>query len=426
MKSYSPFLKHLQNLLASQTELPDFSKQVESAVNGLASSQLENLVSRAQLKKSGAFFSSPELSRRVACELKSNNRKTALVVDPACGAGNLLLAAASDLAVAPTLSATLKSWGTKLAGFDIHDEFVKATHLRLALYACHRGAKFDLPLDSAISDYFPNIKKADGTVAIASLQSKRCHILLNPPYAVVKTPQNYNWISGNVNQAAVFLVQCIEKLKPQSRITAILPDVLRSGTRYAKWRNQLEEIVSIKKIESVGNFITADVDVFVIDLEIDNTKPGLAPGVTWWEDNISQKISDNFHVSVGAVVKHRINKNDKIVPYIHAKGLPQWGEITNPTESVAFSGRIESPPFVVIRRTSSPSDKKRAIATIVTGKRKVAIDNHLLICTPKAGGYAQCKKLIGILKDDTTNLHLNNRIRCRHLTVGVVKDIPAP
>lgn len=418
-------MRHLSRLLTRQLEIPDFLRQAESAVNGLACTQLEHLIDRTELKKSGAFFSSPELSSQVADELRSYSvRSRTTIIDPACGAGNLLIAAAKKLPLEATLSGTLNTWGTILAGFDIHEEFIQATHLRLALYACYRGAKFDISDNCPLSHFFPNIRKGDGTKEIEFFRSKSCHILLNPPYATVRAPKSCEWISGNVNQAAIFLIECISKVKSKTRITAILPDVLRSGTRYEKWRSQIENQSTVKKIQSVGNFITADVDVFVLDLEVGGHSLGLEPGNTWWKKTESKSIDDAFTVSVGAVVKHRVKLGDEPAPYIHAKGLPYWGEIKCPMETINFSGRLETPPFVVIRRTSSPSDKKRAIATIVTGKQRVAIDNHLIICSPRDGGISECKKLIKSLKCESTSSHLNDRIRCRHLTVGVIRDIP--
>jgi hypothetical protein len=82
------------------------------------------------------------------------------------------------------------------------------------------------------------------------------------------------------------------------------------------------------------------------------------------------------------------------------------------------------PPFVVIRRTSSPSDKFRASGTIIAGKKAVAVENHLIVIRPKNSTLKDCNELLKLLKSEQTNNFLNERMRCRHLTVGIVKKIP--
>ena len=82
------------------------------------------------------------------------------------------------------------------------------------------------------------------------------------------------------------------------------------------------------------------------------------------------------------------------------------------------------PPFVVVRRTSSPSDRNRAVATVIVGEKSVAVENHLLVLLPKDGEVKNCHKLVQVLALAGTNDFLNAGIRCRHLTTGVVAQIP--
>ncbi len=96
----------------------------------------------------------------------------------------------------------------------------------------------------------------------------------------------------------------------------------------------------------------------------------------------------------------------------------------NFTERRKYSGKLFKPPLIVIRRTSSPSDKFRAVGTIIKGKELVAIENHMIVVQPIDGTVASCNQLIRTLKSQETNDFLNERIRLRHLTVGVVKQIP--
>jgi hypothetical protein len=85
---------------------------------------------------------------------------------------------------------------------------------------------------------------------------------------------------------------------------------------------------------------------------------------------------------------------------------------------------LKQPPFVAIRRTSSPSDTFRAAGTLVIGKQMIAAENHLIIARPKSGSIDDCRKLLRMLRNPDTNNFLNQRIRCRHLTVSAVREIP--
>ena len=54
----------------------------------------------------------------------------------------------------------------------------------------------------------------------------------------------------------------------------------------------------------------------------------------------------------------------------------------------------------------------------------VAVENHLIVVKPKNSSLSDCKKLMNILRSENTNNFLNKRIRLRHLTIQMVKDIP--
>ena len=87
-------------------------------------------------------------------------------------------------------------------------------------------------------------------------------------------------------------------------------------------------------------------------------------------------------------------------------------------------GKVYKPPFVAIRRTSRPGHPYRAAATVIAGKKSVAVENHLIVCEPKAKTMRMCKKLMAQLQTQAVNTFLDDRIRCRHLTVGAVSAIP--
>ena len=89
-----------------------------------------------------------------------------------------------------------------------------------------------------------------------------------------------------------------------------------------------------------------------------------------------------------------------------------------------FEGRVFSPPFVVVRRTSRPGDKHRALGTIINNARPVAVENHLLVLLPKDGTVKACRELLRVLRKPQTTQWLDQYIRCRHLTVSALADLP--
>ena len=66
----------------------------------------------------------------------------------------------------------------------------------------------------------------------------------------------------------------------------------------------------------------------------------------------------------------------------------------------------------------------RCIGTLVTGKEPIAVENHFLVALPRDKKVGTCKKLLDVLRLESTSNWMNERIRCRHLTVGSVGDLP--
>src|SRR5205085_9704707 len=87
-------------------------------------------------------------------------------------------------------------------------------------------------------------------------------------------------------------------------------------------------------------------------------------------------LKDNATVYVGSVVPHRHREVGPRVPYINAKSLPAWGRICSVQDRRRFTGTLFSPPFVAVRRTSSPHDGARGIGSIVATKTPVSMENH--------------------------------------------------
>ncbi|HIB8922266.1 TPA: N-6 DNA methylase, partial [Morganella morganii] len=135
-------------------------------------------------------------------------------------------------------------------------------------------------------------------------------------------------------------------------------------------------------------------------------------------------LSKLFDVRIGPLVAYRDPQEGNNYPYFHAKNSIAWSEISTATEFRKFSGKVIFPPFILIKRTSSPSDKYRASATLINLSEPVAVENHMIVLIPKTGKLSDCRKVMTILKSKKTNQFLNSRARMRHLTVNSVKDIP--
>lgn len=386
--------------------------------------ELRSIVSIAELREAGSFFTDDSLANKAVSKFKQPITSSSIVFDPTCGAGNLLLASSKKLPIKTTLKDTLILWGRVLTGLDIFPEFVEATKLRLILEAFQRGAAPNGDTIEELKSLFPHIRYGNALLEDEGY-SKATHIIMNPPYGLTIAPHGCSWGSGKINASGMFVEHMLTKVSTNTCLVAILPDVLRSGSRYGHWRTLVDSRVS-RQIFIVGQFdYKTDVDVFLLSGVISKLR-SVENQRTWVDNNTSpaQKLADHFTVSVGAVVAYRDPEEGESYPYIFPRMLPKWEEISSFDHSRQFTGRVIHPPFVAIRRTSSPSDKHRALATVISGNSPVAVENHLIVAVPNNGSLQECRELLKVLHHSQTNEFLNNRIRCRHLTVGAVKEIP--
>ena len=145
-------------------------------------------------------------------------------------------------------------------GTDIHKEFVEAAKLRCSinqlLSSTHNWEK---PMF--------RFSQLDGLVT-NEYYKKATHIVVNPPFNLVTVDDDLNWSKGKVSAAALFIDKIIQNINPGTNIYAILPDVLRSGSRYDKWRKMIWEKCTSGPIKLLGQFDKhTDVDVFAITLK---------------------------------------------------------------------------------------------------------------------------------------------------------------
>lgn len=430
MKKFAPYVLKLANLVEYSSDRRRAINQdpIASALDGEPSRMLRDLVDLETRRESGAFFSGSELGASLTKAWKQEISSRSVIFDPACGGGDLLLAAAKLLPIRNGLRETLKVWGANLSGVDLHQEFIMSTKYRLALQAISSGAMRERLSGESTLEYFPNIRRGDGLSAADEL-ANATHVVTNPPFSPIQAPAECTWTSGLVNSAALFMESISMHSTSGTRIWAILPDVLRSGSRYNKWRQLVESQLRNIKVTLIGQFSRhADVDVFVLE-GIVRARPSQKNGkrnailIKPLRKN-SRTVGNFFTVSVGSVVPHRHPDEGLQSPYLTPHNCPEWKNVTTIDECRGFSGTLFKPPLVVLRRTSRSDDPYRAIGTIVTAKKAVAIENHLLVLTPHSGTIVDCKRLLQVLKSKSTNNWLNQRICCRHLTVSAVKSIP--
>jgi len=422
---------HYNNLNSAYDTLRssrDGSQQLPEASSAICSTELNRLVrdsfSIDELRKDGIYFTGDDLAKHAANFIKKDLSLKSRVLDPACGGGNLLIAISKHLPVKKHLKSTLEAWSKVLYGLDLNLRFINIAKKRIVFEAIMRGVVVDIDSVDEAAALLKHINTGNGIEDVSNCK-ELTHVIMNPPYNNIKNSFSDLWGTNSlVNSAAVFTKLYIENITPDTQFVAILPEVLRSGNRYIGWRNNIQSILRGRAVLK-GKFDSkTDVDVFVLTGRkiAKNTKK-----IQWVDEYISPLkyiVSDYFNVSVGAVVAYRDKLEGESSPFIYPKNVEPWKKCIPRSERRRFKGRLVKPPFVVIRRTSSPSDSNRAVASVISGKEKVAVENHFIICSPKSGSLKDCLDLLENCKSSVTNEYLNNYIRCRHLTVSAVKTIP--
>jgi hypothetical protein len=422
MIGFEQYEEHLSGLLEQSIVrgAAPSSDALLLALDGQPGRVLRLVAEQEALDGAGAFFTGQRLASQLIepweRELKGGKIR---LFDAACGAGDLLLAVARCLPVQPKLSTTLIEWGRILSGCDIHPTFVRTSKLRLALLASQRCPIRDkVP---PLNRLFPGIRCGD--FFRGQWLEGMTHIVMNPPFTLANALPSCQWAQGLVNQAGVFVQNSLVRVSSEVKIAAILPDVLRTGSRYRRWRDSVQDLAAIRSIKVSGRFdAVADVDVFFLHLQRQTIVA--TQSIRWWGETDRTTIGDFFRVNVGSVVPHRDPLRGDRAPFFDTGCTPVWKVLREPTRWRKHSGRLFIPPFVVVRRTSSPSDNHRACASIVATRSAAAIENHLLVLTPKDGTIKACRALMKSLKQPAASRWLNKRIRCRHLTVGAVSKIP--
>lgn len=428
-RKYSKYVSELKSYYSNLSRQFKFTSKdkykVNSLLDGEASEALRNLVPSLVRKKHGIFFTPLKISRMIANRISEKIETNIRIYDPCMGSGDLLLSCAKRIIKKGySFDSNLEIIVNKIQGIDLYEPFVDLAKLRFILLAAKLSEDYKYLEDyNKISKKLKNFKTGN-SLTIPLKFSKNDFIIVNPPYFQTNSFGNYSWTKGKTQFAAIYIDELIKRADIGTQLIAILPDVLRSGTNYEKWRSHILRNCDLLKVKILGRFDEfTDVDVFLLHLEINkNLKKNLI-NFKKPNENKTPKLNDLFNVKVGTVVPFRNKDSQKKQSYLTCKEANWWGE-TVKFSKTKFDGNLFLPPFVVVRRTSSPSEKHRAYASYVKGNKKIAVENHLIIISPKDGNADLCKELLVKLKDEKTNKWLNEKIRCRHLTVESIKSIP--
>ena len=424
-QGFTEYVESIRQLVQPATAVVpvQWHAELSQCLDGGPSRALRRHKEQSELKQQGAYFTGAKLAARVAHAATKGARAQTRYYDPACGAGDLLLSIARHLPLRATLRQTIGDWGKRLGGCDISTDFVRLAKTRLVLLAVKRLGLIP-PVDlTTLSDPFPSIVNGD------SLRPGRhCPtadvLVMNPPFGYGNAPPDCQWASGRINLAALFVSRALKDARAGTRIVAVLPEVLRSGSRYVSWRTTTRASASVLAERSLGRFDRwTDVDVYLLHVkrtDDPDQRANSSPAITYPTGGVGRR----FNLCVGPVVPHRHPEVGPLVPYLHARSIPPWTECTHIEQVRRFQGRVIEPPFVTVRRTSRPDDGKRAVATLVLGNHAIAVENHLVVCRPKDGTVDSCRGLIRRLRSSRTDDWLNKNLRCRHLTTRVLAQMP--
>ena len=384
--------------------------------------ELRRSAGRGLMRSVGAFFTSQEMAQVLWKPALDQLNDRSIVVDPACGAGDLLLIPAHHLSSTGNLS----DLGRQIRGSDSNAPFVDVARTRLALLA----NSVDSSGSDWRGDHFPGVVPADFLKDSDSPVSGATHVVLNPPFNPMIADESVSWAKGSINSAALFVSRALASMDDGARLLAILPEVLRTGSRYELWREVVMRNTSPNRIESLGQF-DHDTDVHVFILDVTKDAAGIwKSGWTShrWSDSLGvlgiPTVGSLFEVKVGSLVPHRHDQLGEEVKYLTSRDLADWDTLDSVVGRRRFSGRTDIGPTVVIKRTSRPGDMYRARASVIASDEPVAYENHLIVLKPLDGTLAACQQLLRVLKLSSTTSFLDERMQCRHLTVGSVKEIP--
>lgn len=403
MLDYGTYNEHLAALAREE------ERSIEDLEKALGRGPMEALrASRpiAELRAVGSFFTGARMADYLWSHSLGTIDENSRIVDPAVGAGDLLLPPARRL-----VSLQLQSFDGQIAGTDIDKDFLVTARRRIKLVS---------------SGIEPKLRIHDFLDSVPHEVRNATHVVMNPPFFRATIDDDV-WESAKVNAAAVFVERALREMTPGALLLCILPEVLRSGSRYQAWRKRIATQCKISRIET-GEQFDARTDVHIFFFEAFKKEHGTDEPTDWASGTSNHRarrtLSTIASVQVGAVVPHRHPETGPSAPFATTRELAPWSTIARLPSRRRFSGRLNTGPFVLVRRTSRPGDRYRAQATIYASSEAAAVENHLLVVSPRDGTLKTCEHILAVFRRPETSDFLDERIRLRHLTVAALNEIP--
>lgn len=390
---------------------------LEALLGCTTTDTINALLGRELRRADGIFFSGPAWSSRLREAMPHG--PFGRFVDPSCGIGDLLIEMARSLPLSTSLDLTLESWSKQFFGMDLHMPLAQLAGYRLQALAMRRhDVQAPAYLDPQLVKQFAS---QDALLGPWDLRAGDC-VLMNPPFQAVLSPGWSQYCGGRVSAAALFLERALTDAPDGATIVALVPEAIRSGSRFARLRDFMRSRGSIHQFTACGRFSAeADIDVAIVSITVGPVPASSSNSAA--VENKEPTLSDLATIRVGTVVPHRDPKTLTSRPFLDVDGAPIWQQV-EVHRRARYGGTAFRPPFVVVRRTSSPSDRERARGTLIKGKEPVMVENHLLVLLPAKKTLKACKEIMSSLSDPRTTSWLNEMLRCRHLTVRVMRQLP--
>lgn len=423
--SYNDELLELLNREKASAE--DHYAAVEAHLDGVAYQRLRRSVSIDARRKNSTFFTGTQLRERLISRYRGLISRGVSCLDPACGAGDLLIAVIKSLPKSWSLPRRLEYAERSIHGRERIPILAEVARNRLRLALKQSAVRWTRRESPPLS----NVRAGDGLSAETDYSNIRL-VLLNPPFARTPLVEPQPWGDGLTSQAAPFTLDVLKRCDKNTKVAAILPDVLRSGSRYQKWREEVARIAKIESIEVVGLFDSwTDVDVFIAHFTVQERSRRKLSSIREWSTgagpNHARTLGQIASIAIGDVVPHRHKEEGVLVPYLTVHNVPV-GAVVKSAPLRRFSGRLHKPPFLVLRRTSAPTrtpGPRLAISVIDRQVGVAAVENHLIVVKPTLPGI-DCHELAKLLQHESVTQWLDSRIRTRHLTKTALLDLPLP
>jgi predicted RNA methylase len=206
----------------------------------------------AARRRRGAFMTPPQLAQLAARESvdRWSGRGVPVVLDPACGTGNLLVAAAERLLARGGSPAAIAS---RLKGVEIEPEAARIARTRLeALLGGGAGVRRALARGIRVGD----------AVRVPAAWMRCDVVVANPPFlgqlrrgTVVDRAAAARWrarlgdaVRGYADPAAAFLLLSVQALRRGGRAAVILPRPMLAAASAQEIRDEVDRSVRLERI----------------------------------------------------------------------------------------------------------------------------------------------------------------------------------